>query len=82
MALSASLREIRRHMVRIVRSLVILQMAADARCARQVEVAVDMAVGTLPRWHGMSAGQRKSYRAVIEVSIEPSVHPVADGAIG
>jgi len=57
-------------------------MADRAGGAGQVEVVVDVTVGTLPRWDGMSTSERKACRAVIEVCIEPGVGAVAEGAVG
>ena len=81
-ALRAGLREVRSHVIRIVRSLVILQMATDAGRARQIEVAIDMAIGALPGRHGMASTQWKSHRTVVEVCIQPCVHSVAGCAVG
>ena len=52
----ASLREIGRHVVRIRRALIILQMARHACRAVQAVVVVDVAIGTLPRRHRVLPG--------------------------
>jgi len=57
-------------------------MTGHAGRAGQVEVVVDVAVGALTGRHGMSAGERETRRAVIEVRIEPGIHTVAEGAVG
>ncbi len=71
MALFAGLGEIRCHVVRIGSSLVVLEMAADARGCGQVVVIVDVAIGALPGWDGMHAGQGKASGGVIKSSPEP-----------
>ena len=65
-ALTAALREIRAHVIRICRPLVVLQMARDTSRAGQVVVVVHVAIGALPRRHRMHPGQRKIGRIVIE----------------
>ncbi len=50
-ALIAAMREIRRHVIRVCRALIILQMARYAGGAAQGVVVIHVAVGTLPRWH-------------------------------
>lgn len=54
-ALGASLREVCCRMVRIRRSLVVLQVATHARRACQVEIVVDVAIAALPRRNCMAA---------------------------
>lgn len=56
MALIAGLREVRRHVAGIVRSLIVLQMARDARRAREVVIIVDVAIGALPWRHRVHTG--------------------------
>ena len=73
MALSAGLGKACRDVVRICRALIVLQMAAYAGRAGQVEVVVDVTIGTLARWDGVSTSERKTCRAVVEVRMEPRV---------
>jgi len=56
MALLAGLREIRGHVVRVGRSLVILQVATHANSGRDVVVVVNVAVRALPRRHRVQTG--------------------------
>jgi len=60
----------------------ILLVTSNARQSAQGVIVVDVTVGTLPRWDGMSTSERKACRAVIEVCIEPGVGAVAEGAVG
>ena len=62
----ASLRESARHVIRIGCALEIFQVTRHARDGREVVVVVYVAIGTLPRRHGVSAGQRKIHHRVIE----------------
>ena len=55
-ALIATLGEIRRHVVRIRRPLIVLQMATHAGASGQVVVVGDVAISALTRWHGMHPG--------------------------
>lgn len=55
-ALFATLREIRGHVVRIRRSLVILQMTAHASGSGEAEIVGDVAIGALPRRYCVHAG--------------------------
>lgn len=81
MALLAGLGEAGCHVVRICRALIVLQMAADAGRTGQVEVVVDMTVGTLARGDCMSARERKTSRTVIEVRAEPGIGVVAKSTV-
>ena len=77
MALGASLRESRTHVVRVGRPLEVLQVATDASgiCAGQVVVAIDVALRTL---HArVSAGQGESCRGVIKGCVVPRSGGVA-----
>ena len=56
MALLASLREIRCNVIRVGRTLKILQVARNARRAVQAVVVVDVAIRTLPRRHHVRSG--------------------------
>ena len=82
MALVASLREIRRHVIRIRRALEIFQVARDASCATQREVAVDVAIGALARRHGVQPGQGKAGCGVVKFRIAPLHRIVAVFARG
>ena len=53
-------------MVRIGRSLIVLQMATDAGRRAQVVVVIYVAIGALPRWHGVQAGKREGRGIVVE----------------
>lgn len=61
MALLTRSREVRSGVVhRRNRSVVVVLMATDARCARDVVVVVDVAIAALPRRYCVRACQRKS----------------------
>lgn len=79
-ALCAVRGEVRRDVIRIRRALEILQVARNAGSAHQVVIIVDVAVGTLPRRHGVPARQRKSDQRVVELRIQPVIHPVTSVA--
>ena len=64
MARLASLREVRRHVIRIVRAVVIRHVALITCAAGQVVVVVDVALRTLQV--RVASGQWKSNRVVIE----------------
>ena len=70
-ALIAGLREVRRHVVGIRRSLVILQVAAHASIGGEVVIVVDVAIAALPRRNGMHSGQREIRGVVVERRIRP-----------
>ena len=65
-ALIARLGETRGDVVRIGRSLIVLQMATDAGRRAQVVVVIYVAIGALPRWHGVQAGKREGRGIVVE----------------
>ena len=71
-ALVASLREVRRDVVRVGRALVILQVTAYASSRIQGVVIVDVAIGTGTRWDGVQSRQRKSRAVVIECRVQPA----------
>ena len=71
MAQLAGLREAARHMIRIRRSLEVFQVARHARRTGQVVVAVDVAIGALPRRHCVRAGQCEVDHRVIECRRRP-----------
>ena len=70
-ALIAGLREVRRDVVRIRRSLEVLQVARHAGRAVQSVVVVDVAVRARARWHRMHACQSESGRGVIKLAVGP-----------
>ena len=63
---AARLREVRRHVIGIRRALVILQVAGHAGRAVQAVVVVNVAIGALPRWNCVHAGQGEGCEGVIE----------------
>ena len=65
-ALVAGLREIRRHVIRVRRSLKVFQVTGNAGRAGQVVIIVDVAIGALPRWNCVHAGEGEGCRVVIE----------------
>src|SRR5271157_3631695 len=65
-ALITALRKVRRDVIGIRGSLVILQVAADAGRGGEVVVVVDVAIGALPRWNCVHAGQGESCEGVIK----------------
>ena len=71
MACLASLREVARHMVRVRRSLKILQMAPYARGAIQRVVVIDVTIGALARWHRMHSRQDEPGRGVVKLAVAP-----------
>ena len=78
MAHLAGLRKILLRVVGIVRSLVVLQVARDARGIGDVVVVIGVAIGALARRHGMQAGQREAGFRMIEVCRRPTAGGVAD----
>lgn len=82
MAEITRLGEGRGYVIRIGGRLIILQMAIHTSRAGEIVVVVDMAIGALPRRHGVAGGQREAHRAVIELGVQPvvsSVAPIAGG---
>ncbi len=70
-ARTASLREVRTHVVWIRRTLVILQVTGNTSRVVQIVVVVHVAIGALPRRHGMHSGQRKGSQRMIKRGIRP-----------
>ena len=68
--------------IRICGPLIVFQMASNTSSAGDVVVVADVAVGALPRRHGVAAGQGKSDGAVIKLGVEPVIHSVAAFAGG
>lgn len=56
MALLAGLRKVRRNVVGVRSALEVLQVTSDTRRTGEVVVIVAVAVGALPRRHGVKAG--------------------------
>lgn len=71
----AGLRKLGLHMIGIVRALIILQMAGHASGCGQVVIIVYVALRALHC--GVRTGQRKSYRAMVEVCRTPGCRVVA-----
>jgi hypothetical protein len=76
-ALIACLGETRRNVIGIGRSLIVLQMTTGAGRGAEVVVAIDVAIGTLPRWHGVHAGKREGCGVMVERCIRPCRYVVA-----
>jgi len=77
MTLRAVRREVRRNVIWIRRALEIFQVAANAGCAGQVVIAINMTIGALPRGHGVPASQGESYGRMVKARIQPVVGPMA-----
>ena len=65
-ALVAGLREVRRHVIRVRRSLEVFQVTGNAGRAGQVVIIVDVAIAALPRWNCVHAGEWEGCRVVVE----------------
>ena len=76
-ALVAGLREIRRHVVGIGGSLVVLQVAGRAGRAVQVVVVIDVAVGAGAGRDRVQSGEREPGAVVIKRGIKPGAGGVA-----
>lgn len=76
-ALLAGLWEVRGDMVRICRTLIILEVATDARVCRQVVIVVDMTIGALSRRDSMHSRQRKVRVVVVKRGVRPRSDVVA-----
>jgi hypothetical protein len=70
-ALIAGLRKVPGNVVRIGRSLEILQVAGHAGRAAQAVVVVRVAIGAQPRRHRVHASQRESRSRVVKLAIRP-----------
>ncbi len=77
-ALVASLREIRRDVIRVGCALEVLKVAGDAGRAVQRVVVVDVAIGALARRNGVQSGQHEARRRMIELAIAP-LHGIVAG---
>lgn len=73
MALLTGLREVSRDVVRIIRSLIVLQVAGYTCSAAEVVIVVDMTIRALSGRNRMSTAERKSHRTVIELRIQPGI---------
>jgi hypothetical protein len=73
----AGLREAQLDVIGIGRAGVVGQVARYASRDRNVVVVVLVAIGTLPRRHGMHSGKRKTGCRVIELGIQPVIETVA-----
>jgi len=58
-------------MVRVRRSLIVLQVTAHTGRGGQVVVVSDMAIGALPWWDGVQPGQREVREVVVERCVRP-----------
>ena len=77
MAHLARLREPARHVIRILRTVEVRQVAGNAARQRDAVVVVLMAVGARTRRHRVHSGQREAGRRVIELGIRPEHRVVA-----
>jgi hypothetical protein len=77
MALLASLREVCRNVIRIVRAPKIFQVACYARSAGKVEVIVDVAIRALAWRYSVPSTQRKTNRGMIKLCVQPVISPMA-----
>ena len=67
----AGLREIRTDVIRVCRSLVVLQVATHARRGVQAVVVVNVAIGAGPRRHRVQPSERKPGAGMVERGIHP-----------
>ena len=75
--LIASLRKVGSTVIRIGRSLVVLQMARYACGSRQVVIVVDVAIRALPRRNQVRPTQREPGAVVVEAGVRPRGRVVA-----
>jgi hypothetical protein len=73
----AGLSEAQLHVIGIGRAGVVGQVTRYASRDRNVVVVVLVAIGTLPRRHGMHSSERKTGHRVIEFCIQPVIEAVA-----
>lgn len=71
MADLAGLREPTRHVIGVRRLIEIGKMARDACRSRQLVIVIYVAIGALPRWNCVLAGQRKCRLRMIELRRNP-----------
>jgi len=71
MTLVTGLREVRRHVVRVRRALIVLQVAADAGRGIDAVVVIDVAIGAGTRRNDMHSGKREARGCVVECSTCP-----------
>lgn len=76
-ALLAGLREVRRNVIGIRRSLKIFQVARHAGRAGQVVIVVDVTIRALTRRNRMRSGQRKACAGMVELRVQPVIETVA-----
>jgi len=70
-ALVAGLREVRRDVIRIRRSLEVLQVTAHAGGGVEAVVVVDVAIGAGARRHGVQPGEREAGAGMVERRVQP-----------
>ena len=75
--LIAGLREVRRHVVRIGRSLIVLEMAVYARRAAQVVIIVHVAIGARAWRYRVHACERESSGSMVEGRTRPVTSAMA-----
>ena len=73
----ASLCEAQLNMVRICRSVEVLQVARYTGCAGQVVVVVCVAISALAWRHAVRTGERESRQRMVEPGIEPVIEAMA-----
>jgi len=76
----AGLREVLCDVIRILRTLIVLQVTGDASRIRDVVVVVDVAIGAGPGRNGVQAGQREARLVVVVARWRPTAGRVADFA--
>ena len=76
-ALITGLREIRRHVIRIIRALIVLQVTGDAGLGADRVIVIGVAIRAGARRHRVQARQREPGRTVVEHAIGPLLRIVA-----